>query len=176
MHDDSNGEFPPHRRGFLATYGVELLFESYPADLEKRLDGADVEVARERGRLAITLRDARSIRGTVSGPRPPEGRELAPSLQQSWWWRDAGETVKTCTHALLVAEAERTLPHLDRYARFQELLERVVRVLEPSALHWFPTQQLIRPADFLGALREAGPRYPALGALNVRLFAVGSGE
>ena len=102
-------------------------------------------------------------------------RVLTPSLQQSWWWRDAATTVQRCRHALAFSEEPNTLPHLERFANFQRRLAEGVEALAPAALHWIPTQQFIRPANFLEAMREVGFEYPALGALNVRLYALTGG-
>jgi hypothetical protein len=108
--------------------------------------------------------------------QPVDHEALAPSLQQSWWWRDAAATVRRCRHSLTVAEEPNDLPHRERFSKFQRQLSSVVEVLDPAALHWKPTQQFIRPANFLEALGEVGFEYPALGALNVRLFAIEGGE
>lgn len=75
-----------------------------------------------------------------------------------------------------VAEEGNALPHRERFAQFQRMLADVVEELRPAALHWVPTQQFIRPASFLDAMKEVGFEYPALGALNVRLFAIEGGE
>lgn len=108
--------------------------------------------------------------------QPVDHESLAPSLQQSWWWRDASKTVRRCRYALTVTEKPNDLPHRERFSKFQQQLSSVVEVLDPAALHWIPTQQLIHPASFLEALAEVGFEYPALGALNVRLFAIEGGE
>jgi len=146
MSDDA---IPRSRRGFVERYGVALLFPDPPSQ--------------------------RTL-GTLGPLESVEHDELAPSLQQSWWWRDAAETVRRCRVALLIEDDGSALPHLERYAKFQEMLADVVVELEPAALHWIPTQQFIHPANFLEAVDEVGLEYPALGALNVRLYRITGGE
>ncbi|HSG38420.1 MAG TPA: DUF4261 domain-containing protein [Thermoanaerobaculia bacterium] len=146
MTPSDDEAFPPSRRGFQTPYAVDLLFVKPPS-----------------GGGAVRAVDHES---------------LVPSLQQSWWWRDAATTVRRCRYALTVAEAGEPdhPPHRERFSKFQRRLASVVEVLDPAALHWNPTQQFIRPANFLEALAEVGFEYPALGALNVRLFAIEGGK
>jgi hypothetical protein len=130
-----------------------------------------------RGNAAtLLLRSDRAIGGTIAALRSLDREQLVPSLQQSWWWRDAATTVDECRISVTVAEEPSALPHRERFSNFQRLLASVVEALDPAALHWMPTQQFIRPANFLEATAQLGFEYPALGALNVRLFAIEGGE
>ena len=168
-------EYPPQRRGLQAPYAVNLLFVRPPAGgaeaLGRRLEGA-FEVSVRGDAATLVLRSDRTIRGTIGALRSVDHESLVPSLQQSWWWRDAVKTIERCRNSVTVAEERNDLPHLARFSNFQRLLLAVVEALDPAALHWIPTQQFIHPSNFREAIAEVGFEYPALGALNVRLFAI----
>jgi hypothetical protein len=176
VNDDQ--AYPAAQRGLYERYGIELLFaqplSGGTEDLQRRL-GAAFEVFQENDATAVVLRSDCTIRGTMSEVRAVDQEQFAPSLQQSWWWRDAAATVQRCREAVLVVEEAPELLPVERFARFQRLLFAVVKALGPAALHWVPTQQFIRPASFLEAMEEVGFEYPALGALNVRLYGLTGG-
>ena len=146
-----------------------------PSEIRHRLDAA-FEVTDQTSGATLLLRGDTAIGGTIATSRPIDQAMLVPSVQQSWWWRDAAATVQRCHHSIFVAEEPNALPHRLRFSAFQRLLAGVVEALAPAALHWIPTQQFIRPSNFLEAIKEVGFEYPALGALNVRLFAITGGE
>jgi Domain of unknown function (DUF4261) len=167
--------YPPWRRGLRMPYAVDLLFVQPPVGAGHRLEAA-FEISCGKDADTLLLRSDRTIRGMTEALRPVDHEGLIPSLQQSWWWRDAAATVERCKHSILVAEERNTLPHRERFASFQRVLAPVVEALEPAALHWIPTQQFIRPASFLEAIEQVGFEYPALGAVNVRLYAIEGGR
>jgi hypothetical protein len=172
-----NEAYPLWRRGLRTPYAVDLLFVKPPngEGVTRRL-GKAFDVTSGEDFTTLRLRSDQAIRGTIAAPRSVDHEQLIPSLQQSWWWRDAAKTVQRCRRSMSVAEERNALPPRERFASFQRLLAGVVEALDPAALHWIPTQQLIRPANFLEAMEEVGFEYPALGALNVRLFAIEGGE
>src|SRR3954468_9626422 len=97
-------EVSPRLRGLRVPYGVDLLFTQPAKKLRRRLELLD----------PLT-------RVAVGAIRPVDHQQLVPSLQQSWWWRDAATTVDLCRHAVSVTEEPSTLPHRERFSKFQRL-------------------------------------------------------
>jgi hypothetical protein len=173
------------------TYGVELLCEELSQfskrqlfdSLKKRcsavepLDGnLDSELfAFVHPDHLIEYSDGRIPAQTfiAVADRAPDMERLSPAIEQSWNFSGAREQVQRCTTSVLVSDLMAGgLEYKIRLALFQKVLTSVLEVIPCQAIHWHPSQQIIRPSNYLTTIASGNyPNFEA-GALNVRLFQI----
>jgi hypothetical protein len=96
-------------------------------------------------------------------------------IQQSWRCRRAEDLLRTCNETRLVTEMmARLLSPKDRVSLFHGVLRAMVEVTVPDALVFKHSQQVVEPADYLGACNEDPILRP--GALNVRFFNISNSD
>jgi hypothetical protein len=171
------------------TYGVEFFYETPPLlgktavldALRKRCpDLAPVEVKAEGRALAFEHREhvvrsgsrdipMRTLVGTsISAPVP--GR-FQGALAQSWGWPYAVEVLSRCRGSILLTDVAPTgMDHRARMVLFENTLAALLEASPAVSIHWQPTQQFVRPREFLAAFDEAGGLVWMPGPINVRLF------
>lgn len=168
--------------GFVTSYIVELLFAGHPYDdLDEIVAGLDrferAPVEHDTGLTLIRRGDEWNPDTTprwVIAPdiRPWSEHRYHDAIGQSWSWEGAESALPHCTGAWLVADRRATrLPVRERLESFQAVLAAVVKVMNPHALHWSPTEQLVDPTGFLHAVEMEG-RQTLFGAINIRLFRI----
>lgn len=102
------------------------------------------------------------------GKEKPEFDEQ--SLQQSWSWKEAHNTINTCTTNLLVTELMAYgLDYKIRLNLFHNALKSVLSLVECKAIHWLTSQQYVNPKAYLDA-KNSGKSHPLEYALNVRFY------
>lgn len=113
----------------------------------------------------------------LSFPEPKQDTlDLKEALQQSWGWREAGETVERCNEKLAFFDLMAFgLNYKDRLALFHAALESVLSVAPCQAIYWVESQQIIEPSNYLSA-RRSRDFHPLQFALNVRLFSIPNEE
>lgn len=102
------------------------------------------------------------------GKEKPEFDEQ--SLQQSWTWKEAINTVNTCTTTLLVTEMMAYgLDYKIRLNLFHNALKSVLSVVECNAIHWLTSQQYVNPKAYLDA-KNSEKSNSLEYTLNVRFY------
>jgi hypothetical protein len=104
-----------------------------------------------------------------------DAAELENALQQSWDWRDeARKVLETCHAAILINEfMAEGLPRAERFTLFRNIVAGVIDLVSPAAIHWSPSDQIIRTADLLHHAAGGDPLFPVF---NVRMFNVQDGR
>jgi hypothetical protein len=170
-------------------YGVELYYRRVPETSRGELLSAlqcrcpDLALAsperqgppwlfEHRGhRVPSHGRPARAVVGLSL--QPPNLQALESALAQSWAWPQSAEVLPKCGGSILLGDvAVDGLGHLERLVLFENLLLAMLDAYPCLAIHWQPTQQVVEPARFLAASKEAGGLVFVPGPLNVRLFRV----
>lgn len=158
-------------------YEIELLFDRI-VDFDAPALGALV-AARTAGLELSTVDDGRALAFET-----PDGeaqwvlrrtgfdrRELEDSITQTWHWgAGRGEAARSIDSLRLIDHASR-LDYKERLARFRRIAATLTSVLQPNAVHWVESQQIVDPAELLRAESE-GWGDPLLFALNVRFFRI----
>lgn len=99
------------------------------------------------------------------------------TLKHSLNWQSAADMIARCTASRIVTDLMASeLAPAERLWLFNRLVKAVVEVEEPAAIHWMPSQKLIRPEEFMFAMEAGENEDPLVGALNVRLFDVEDAE
>jgi hypothetical protein len=110
----------------------------------------------------------------VSGsPKPPDPRNLEPSLQQTWDWPGARAAAQQAGATLLVTDLMASGLELHTRLRlFQQSLLAVLEcVPEPLAIHWTPAQRLLT-APMLYQSKQPDAYDEIFPAINTRFFNV----
>lgn len=168
--------------GFVTSYVVELLFAGHPYDdLEEvvaSLEGFErAPVEHGAGLTLIRAGDRWDADTTARWVIAPDIRawnehRYHESVGQSWSWSDAESALDRSSSAWIIADRRATrLPYRERLESFHTILASVVRVMNPSALHWTATEQLVDPTGFVHAVQAEG-RQTLFGAVNIRLFRI----
>lgn len=165
----------------LESYRIDLLFESEP-DLTNLGEIASTALL-ERAQLQPTQGSAVRLVERLDNAPPPlpewhlgplgaaQPGEIAPSLEQSWWWPEAREAAARARFALPVFDRHnQTTDFKRRLAHCQRLAHALIDALSPLAVEWIPSQQLLEPGQLARALEEDGFGAPLPGGLNVRFF------
>ncbi len=107
----------------------------------------------------------------VEGPLLRAAAEQA--VQQSWWFREAGEVVAGCRHRLVLTDHLNTgFDYKRRIESLQRVLSALGSVFPAQALYWQPSAQFLEPRAALESFREDDFRNPLPGGLNVRYYEV----
>lgn len=168
--------------GFLTSYIVELLFAGHPYDdlqqVAASLEGFEkAPVEHGTGLTLIRKGDSWNPDQTprwVLAPdvRPWSEHRYHEAVGQSWSWGDAAAALEQCGTAWILADRRATgLPYRERLEKLNQVLASVVRVMNPRALHWSPTEQLVDPTGFAHAFGVEGGS-TLFGAVNIRLFTI----
>lgn len=168
--------------GFLTSYIVELLFAGHPYDdLDEIVASLEefekAPVEHGTGLTLIRKGDSWNPDETprwVLAPdvRPWSEHRYHDAVGQSWSWSDAEIALEQCGTAWILADRRATaLPYRERLENLNQVLAAVVRVMNPRALHWSPTEQLVDPTGFAHAYGVEGGA-TLFGAVNIRLFRI----
>ncbi|MDX1582871.1 MAG: DUF4261 domain-containing protein [Thermoanaerobaculia bacterium] len=168
--------------GFVTSYIVELLFAGHPYDDLEEIVAMLAEfekapVDHETGLTLIRKGDDWNPDTTprwVIAPdvRPWSEHRYHEAIGQSWSWAGAEDALNRCGSSWLVADRRATrLPFRERLELFQTVLGAAVRVMNPRALHWSPTEQLVDPTGLTHAIAAEGSA-TLFGAINIRLFRI----
>jgi hypothetical protein len=107
----------------------------------------------------------------LSAPREIDVAELDDALSQSWWWPEARAVAPSCRFAVrLVDHRMFGLDYRSRLRRIQQILAAAIETLQPAALHWPKSEQLLEPDSFLESVRQDDFKSLLPGAANVRFF------
>lgn len=104
---------------------------------------------------------------------PPDPERLWSSLEQSWGWNEAGETLARCRGSILLTDLVPpggTIMPLERLILLQNALVSLIETVPPIAIHWTPAQHFIPPQEFLDAYQQAGGFVGVPGVINVRVL------
>jgi hypothetical protein len=113
---------------------------------------------------------------TIAEAPPPNDDALAPVLEQTWDWPEAGDVARRMTRSILVSDMMATgLPPEERLSLFVNAVAALCDVAPVQAVLWLPAQKLIPPASLIRALDEPAPD-PLFAPLNVRMFNVSGRE
>ena len=101
----------------------------------------------------------------------PAPERFRTALAQSWGWPHAVEVLSRCQGSILLTGVAPTgMDHRERMVLFENTLAALLEAFPAAAIHWQPTQQFVRPREFLAAFHEAGGLVWMPGPINVRLF------
>jgi len=175
------------QRGASCPYTVQLLLTA-PAELKK----ADVLSAlRERfGAVAPLEADGESLafyhpnhRVPFKGGSAPvqcsilpvELRQgdpqLAAALSQTWAWPEGRAVASRCRAALALSDMLAAgLDRSERLDLMHGLVAAVHRLAPAQAVHWLPSQRVVKPEDLFTAVAGGDALFAA--AVNVRMFRV----
>jgi len=189
---DSAGRQPEGE--FAGAYGVEVLLDATPslddaavfAALQSRFAG-QVDRMSPPGETDFLLfafpaypsyyQGATALPAQLfvaASPRPEAAERLAPSLEQTWDWPGARDTVRRCQATLLVTDMMASgLEPRPRLECFHKALSAVLDAT-PSALaiHWIRSQILVDPRAYHAVRQDPAASLLHGGPLNVRLFNV----
>jgi hypothetical protein len=110
---------------------------------------------------------------TLVLPSMPAPDSIVATLQQSWDWPEARETVARCRAMVgihdVMADA---LDYKERLALFHNIVLSVMEVAPCAAIHWIPSQRIVNPQSYIHSKNPRAPEgyailYPAV---NVRYF------
>ncbi|MCL5130568.1 DUF4261 domain-containing protein [Algibacter sp. L4_22] len=102
--------------------------------------------------------------------------ELITSFRQSWNWQQAEDTVKNCSHEILLTDLmSRNLDYKGRIEYFQKFVVSIVSAMKPSAVWIRNSEVILEPNDFI----EKGSQNNCQNInafMNVRLFNIQESE
>jgi len=181
----------PPLEGFAHAYGIELLYPERPvlnqAALVEIVSGrrSDIRLfdGDMQGGLVAFLYAGQppdEIRGEclIAPGDPADALELdEPALEQSWRWPDARAAVAECQASVLVTDLLGTgLPHRERLALFQEVLDALLELAPCTAIYWRPAGHYVEPAAWQHAMQAGGVGQPLPGAINMRHYRIAGTE
>lgn len=99
--------------------------------------------------------------------------EYNAAIEQSWKFPDVSQTLPHCNASMLVTDMfAHKLPYLQRLELFRKSVAAILEITNPEAIYWIPTQQFIKPQDYLDAQSLPGFDWFFVGFVNVRMFNV----
>jgi Domain of unknown function (DUF4261) len=126
--------------------------------------------------LSITTESSDAVRieggggawSVTSSIAPFDLESLAPSLEQSWQWRGAGEVLaRSVGYVRMVENEPPEGDYKERLRLFRAVIAAVLDTGTVTAIHWTTAQHFVDPAEFLETIDADDLLF---GALNVRLF------
>ncbi|HEY7161922.1 MAG TPA: DUF4261 domain-containing protein [Acidobacteriota bacterium] len=109
----------------------------------------------------------------VSDPEPIENalQIFSPALIQTWDWPDAEEAVSKTKALIEISDGPAdALDRKDRLQNFHNAVQALLRVVQPVAIHWLPSQRIVNPQRYIEDLAEGGLLFSS--AVNVRMFKI----
>ena len=100
---------------------------------------------------------------------------LAPSISQTWDWRDVEEVVSKCTSA--VSATDMLAGALNRAIRLNLIhgfVQAFLDIVPVAAIHWLPSQRIVDPKYYGEGVAQGHSFFSA--AINVRMFKVEESE
>lgn len=186
--------------GFARVYAIELLFKEKPVVdrelLYKKMEqyvGKSESPQNENGSLAVWEPYEQNENGEMlhffhlnymvkyaEGELPAQttltGTNIGPpsnykaALQQSWHWNEADQTLRECSHALLLVDMMASgLEPQKRLELHTNVLRALVETVPCAAIYFRESNKLVEPSMFLAAMDEGEILY---GALNTRFYNV----
>ena len=100
--------------------------------------------------------------------RPAEAYQAA--IQQSWHWREAGQTLEECSYSLFLSDLMASgLEPQERLQLINGALRAVLETAPCDAIYFRESDKLVEPQSFLSALNDGEILY---GAMNIRFYRV----
>lgn len=97
--------------------------------------------------------------------------DYSKELKQSWYTKDAAKLLEDCQgHCVLTEQNARNQFPLKRMRVFHAILHAACALLQPKALVFRHSQQVISPVDYLAAWEQVPIYRP--GSVNVRFFSL----
>lgn len=179
----ANNPYPNHH--------VELFYEESPyvdssillAELQKRC--GNVKKLDPKDKMLVYFFPDHMLEYS-DGKMPPQvflftpkevnnEQKLEESLQQSWHWTQARETLKGCRSTLTLIDLMAIkLDYKVRLSLFQKTLEAVIAIAPCKAIHWVTSRQFISPSDYLQAYNSDGINWLPY-VVGIQSFAVANG-
>lgn len=176
--------------GLARTYHVELFFDKRPEidqeELRKSLKARvgivePLENGEQTNLLAFFLHKysvefkdgqvpVQTAMHLVEGP--PNFEKLAPALGQSFHWKGAREALEGCRYTMLIHDLwANALPYRERMDLFHQIVQAVLEIAKPKAMHWPLSQLLTEPGDYRIS-QELEPKDVLNGTVSLRFFHV----
>lgn len=169
---------------------VKLFFESEPVfndekieqELEKRFEQIEIAESSDKPNNSrhylFNDYQVKFAEGSIPAQAaifvPDENKidfsELHNSFRQSWSWAEAEETVRKCSHKILLTDfMSRNLEYKERIEYFQKFVASIVSAMNPSAVWVRNSEMILKSTDFLE--KSSQNNYQNINAfMNVRLF------
>jgi hypothetical protein len=162
-----------HDAGFVHEYRIDLLFAEEPS-VAPSLTTAAVAFVEEGSRLRLTIDESVTMLDALARPFDPQS--TGSSIEQSWNWRGAEETVALCRYALTLSDiVEDSVDPRLRVESLRRTAAAVIAALSPQAVHSVPSKQLLAPHDLREAFLDQGGDV-LYGLVNIRFFKIEGGD
>jgi hypothetical protein len=138
-------------KGYDHRYTVQLLIEN------------DVKLEREKLPEKFVISDPEPIEDPL--------QIFSSALIQTWDWPDANQVIANTKAVIEVSDAgPEALVRKERLQNFHNVIQSLLNVLNPVAIHWVPSQRIVNPQRYKEDLAEGGLLFSS--AVNVRMFKI----
>jgi Domain of unknown function (DUF4261) len=139
-------------KGYHFPYTVQLLLEKeLKLDHEKLPQGS------------VTISEPEVIENPV--------QIFSAALIQTWDWPDAEQAISKTKAVVEVTDGSADeAARKNRLQLFHNVVQSVLEVVEPLAIHWLPSQRIVNPNRYKEDLGQGGLLFSS--AVNVRMFKI----
>jgi hypothetical protein len=138
-------------KGYQHPYTVQLLIEK------------DVKLDREKLPEKFVISDPEPIENPL--------QIFSSALIQTWDWPEAGQVISNAKAVIEVSDiGPEALARKNRLQNFHTVIQSLLDVLNPLAIHWVPSQRIVNPQRYKEDLAEGGMLFSS--AVNVRMFKI----